>query len=112
MENEESRVIGTEAVAPGVQPPVTGIDVLKIEKGDTVIIYADTDNPQQAQYITGVFAAIIQAKGLVPAEDVFLLILPSNLEIKVLDPERMKEQGWIRTQRFRIATPGNGFNPR
>jgi len=85
----------------------SAIEILRIQKGDTVIVRADMTDETQMQYIVGAMAQIFQERGLGP-EDVSRLIIPSNIDLKILSPEQMKRSGWERAAR--IVTPGkNGL---
>lgn len=102
MESAETTETATEQVIG------SAIEILRIQKGDIVIVRAEMTDPTQMQFIVGAMGALFAERGLGP-EDVSLLIIPSNLDIKVLSPEQMKRGGWERTAR--IVTPGNGLRP-
>ena len=86
----------------------SAIEILRINKGDTVIVRADMTDQTQMEYIVGAMGALFAERGLGP-EDVSLLIIPANIDVKILSPEQMKRSGWERTAR--IVAPGNGLRP-
>lgn len=100
----------TQEAAPALEPVrVTSLELLRISKGDTVVVRADATDQEQVNFISQALAAIFVAQGLGP-EDATLLIIPSNLDIKILDATQMKAKGWERTSR--LVVPGNGLGPR
>lgn len=94
--------------APQEQLRVTSVELLRISKGDTVVVRADATTQEQVLFVSQALGTIMQAQGLGP-EDVTLLIIPSNLDIKILSPEQMKAKGWERSSR--LLVPGNGILP-
>lgn len=99
----------TQEAAQALEPVrVTSIELLRITKGDTVVVRADATSQGQVNFVGQALGAIMQAQGLGP-DDVTLLIVPGNLDIKILSPEQMKAKGWVRDSR--IVVPGNGFSP-
>jgi hypothetical protein len=92
------------------QVTASAIEILRIQKGDTVVVRAAASDPQQLAFINHVFFSLFQRHGLGP-NDVHLLIIPANLDIAVLDEAAMKQQGWERPGRIKLAMPNGKFRP-
>lgn len=74
---------------------IRGIEVLTIADGDCVVIRSDenTFDAGMAGALANQINAFTKARGL---KDVHFLLVPSNLDIKALNREEMKQQGWVR----------------
>jgi hypothetical protein len=104
--DDDKKAISVETEATTEQLMASGIEVLQIRKGDTVLVRANASTNEQLMFITAAFGAVFEQRGLGP-EDVSLLILPGNLDVKVMDAQQMRSCGWVRATR--IVAPGNGL---
>lgn len=82
---------------------ITALEILRIKEGDTIIIRADATTQEQVDFIMQATSMLLQQQGLT---DTYILILPANLDVKVLNADQMRRQGWVRAGK--IHMPGNG----
>jgi hypothetical protein len=85
---------------------VSALEILRIQKGDTLLIRADATTNEQVGFILQAVGRLLLNQNFT-TEDVHLLIVPSNIDIKRLNADQMKRQGWIRAGKIELAR-GNG----
>lgn len=92
------------------QPPentgVSALEILRIQKGDTLLIRADATTQEQVGFILQAVGQLLVNQGFT-TDDVHLLIIPANIDIKRLNADQMKRQGWVRSGKITLV-PGNG----
>lgn len=99
---EENRGAPTrDELLEGAQ--ITALEILRIKEGDTIVIRADATTQEQVDFIMQAASALLQQQGL---SNTYILILPGNLDIKILNADQMRRQGWVRAGK--IHMPGNG----
>lgn len=94
---------------------ISGLEILTIKEGDVVVIRTEIpdgpDGPAAIQFIQQALEAFTKARGLV---EVQFLLLPPNMDIKLLNPEKMRALGWRRSSDLELAhsLPGPGNRTR
>lgn len=101
-DNETQHNFPTPAEGTGV----TALEILRIQKGDTLLIRADATTQEQVQFILAAVGQLLVNQNFT-TDDVHLLIIPANIDVKRLDADQMKRQGWVRANRVELVR-GNG----
>lgn len=89
------------------EPLAVSIEILRIREGDTIVVRADAVDQAEVARIGQGITLLLNQRGL---RDVQLLVVPSNLDIKSLNPEQMRRQGWRRANLIDTAFGNGGLN--